>query len=159
MRTETKALKRSQAKCESDVAGLSPLLRASGHHLMYYGRNSARALSANGGQNLQGQGHKEGYLHTGKFHLPCLEIFPRGLSFGLTYYLVGFIFGLVWFVFVVVVFFLKLIRLKKNWNSRYVYYDGKKPKVNTIAGFKHLKSCHMKDVICAAQEGSTRVNG
>ena len=28
-----------------------------------------------------------------------------------------------------------------------------------IAGFKHLKSCHMKDVICAAQDGSTRVNG
>lgn len=33
-------------------------------------------------------------IHIGKFHLPCLEIFPRGLSFGLTYYLVGFIFGL-----------------------------------------------------------------
>lgn len=47
-----------------------------------------------------------------KFHLPCLEIFPRGLSFGLTYYLIGFIFGLAWFVFVFV--FFKLMRLKKT---------------------------------------------
>lgn len=56
-------------------------------------------------------------------------------------------------------FFFKANWIEKNWNSRYVYYDGKKPKVNMIAGFKHLKSCHMKDVICAAQDGSTRVNG
>ena len=121
MRTETKALKMRSAKCESDVAGMGPLLE--GLRALPDVLWKKQCLSSQCQRWVESPEARTQRRVSSHREIPSAMSgdLPQGLSFGLTYYLVGFIFGLGWFF---LFFFFKANWIEKNRNSRYVYYDG-----------------------------------
>lgn len=122
MRTETKALKMRSAKRESDVAGMSPLLeglRASPDVLRKKQCLSSQCQrwveSAEARTQRRVSSHRE---------IPSALSgdLPQGSLFWVNILSSRFYF---WFGVLFFVFFFKANWIEKNWNSRYVYYDGK----------------------------------